>query len=121
MTKPKILRHGSPKDIEGALKPHRARDLASGHPDNNRCAVYASDNSEAAIFRAIKKTIKSDKVTWEDIERIQNIYLYYLPSETFTQSLFDPSQYYSLEEVMPISKGLIEVKYHLHLLESFVK
>jgi len=108
--RPEVLYHGSPLKLEGLLRPHKAF-CPSGREENNMFGVYAYDNKERAIARAI---IKCEGVI--DVQVLQNpyppyaiifsgepqqedIFLYEVPTETFMR--IGIVQYFSSKPVDP--------------------
>ncbi len=119
--KPQTLYHGSPKDIVGEVIPNRPNDPVTTHPDDNLCAVYASNDRAKAILRAIIKK-NGFPSQWEELVGTPaTIYLYHLPSDTFEKTSSDSSQYISRVSVTPIKKEKIAVTYNFHSLEEVVK
>ncbi|MFA6974204.1 MAG: hypothetical protein WC238_05745 [Parcubacteria group bacterium] len=113
--KPRVLYHGSPKNILGMINPSRAVDINNSHPENNLNAVYASDNRTLAISRAVEKgNFPKD---WMNVEKSSRIFLYAVPSETFEQTKSDSSQYVSFVSVFPIRVEVINVPDYLSLRE----
>lgn len=113
--KPKVLYHGSPICVQGMIKPCRAVDVKNYHHENNLCAVYATDNSELAISRAIEKG-NLKRVDARRANESKYVFLYHLSSQTFERSTIDASQYISFVPVMPLKVESIDVFDYLGLI-----
>jgi hypothetical protein len=117
--KPPILYHGSPRNIEGKLVPQKANGTTN-HPDNNLHAIYATDDPQKAIFRAIQKVRELSVGDWENLDEREQIFLYHLPSESFEKTSSDNSQYVSFSPVIPVKKEAVNVNYHFNYSYEFL-
>ena len=125
----KYLFHGSTREIEGdKLLPRQATDLGE-RPENLHKAVYATDVKDIAIAMAIisckgvncssldfKK--KPFGIIYEGWPEQKNIYLYYLPRETFKQDGGSGHQYHSTEPVKPSKVEKLKINDYISLVRK---
>jgi len=128
-TKLEHLYHGSPYDIEGMVEPRQGKD-PSKKPENNLLGVYATDNIEIAICKAILSCRGVNGLTYLDSRskkppygiifsgwpKAEHIYIYRLPIATFKQ--ISENSWISLVPVRPIEVQKIEVKDCIYLVRK---
>ncbi|MBD3247120.1 hypothetical protein GF378_00685 [Candidatus Pacearchaeota archaeon] len=131
MKKPKLLYHGSPFKLKGTiLKPKKAEDLEKNKSSTHK-GVYASSLKKAAIAMAIlstkgvlyagldtfSKRFKKAQI-YDGWPKAKYIYLYTLPSETFTDKPKGSAQWVSFEPVRPLKAERLKVEDYLHLVSK---
>jgi len=115
------LYHGSPYHIEGMVEPRQGKD-PSKKPENNLFGVYATDNIEIAICKAILSCQGINGITYLDSKRkkppygiifsgwpkAEHIYIYRLPVATFKP--ISENSWISPVPVRPIEVQKMKVK-----------
>lgn len=129
MKKPKFLFHGSPKKIKGGfLVPRQPRDLEN-RKENLKRGIYASDMKDRAISMALISgrgvicsaldfTKRKKAIVYEGWPKQKYVYLYILPSENFSKSNKNSSQWVSSKKVKPIKIKKLKVKDYIYLIRK---
>jgi len=133
MTRPKILYHGGPWELEGEVLVPKQAKCFEGKPENSYNAVYATDIKELALAMAIIGC-KGNGVTlsvlslttrkppygiiYEGWPKQEEIYLYTLESHRFHKAGSSGRQWISFKPVKPSKIERLAVKDHIHLIRK---
>jgi hypothetical protein len=115
------LYHGSPNHIEGKVEPRQGKDI-SKKPENNLLGIYATDNIEIAICKAILSCRGIRGLTYLDSKgkkppygvifsgwpKAEYIYIYKLPTATFRR--VSKNSWMSPVPIMPIEVRVMKVR-----------
>lgn len=126
----KFLYHGTPRRIKTKfLIPKKPQDLEN-KKENTIKAVYATYIKNSAIAMAIisaKGVIsgtlnyRKKSVVYEGWPKQKYVYLYTLPSESFSRSSKKSSQWISKKPVKPTKIEKLKIKDYLHLIRKATK
>ena len=123
------LYHGSPNHIEGKVEPRQGKDI-DNKPEKNLFGIYATDNLEIAISKAILSCRGIRGLTYLNSERkkppygiifagwpkAEYIYIYKLPIATFKP--VSKHSWISPVPVMPIELQIMQVRDFMHLVRK---
>jgi len=123
------LYHGSPNYIEGMVEPRQGKDI-SNRPEKNLFGIYATNNLEIAISKAMLSCPGITGLTYLNSERkeppygiifsgwlkAEYIYIYRLPIATFRQ--VSKHSWISPVPVMPIEVQIVQVQDVIHLVRK---
>lgn len=126
---PKFLYHGSPNYIEGEVEPRQGKDI-NNKPEKNLFGIYATNNLEIAISKAILSCPGIRELTYLNSERknppygiifsgwpeAEHIYIYKLPIATFKP--VSKHSWVSPAPVMPIDLQILQVRDYIHVVRK---
>lgn len=128
----KILYHGSIRKIKGKyLIPKQPHDLEK-KKENLVKAVYASHIKDIAIAMAIisckgvlSASLNTERkrkgIIYEGWPKQKNVYLYFLPVNSFKRSSKESAQWFSTIPIEPLGIKKLEVKKYLNLVRKATK
>lgn len=123
------LYHGSPNHIQGKVEPRQGKDI-SKKPEKNLFGIYATDNIEIAIAKALLScegvkgltSLDSERkeppygVVFSGWPRAECVYIYKLPIATFRQ--VSENSWVSSVPVIPIEVREKKVRGCIHLVRK---